>query len=532
MTQDLPAGLVTTTGKIGSELDGLGDIAIEDIAKLWRVYTTHSSVQRDGAASRLENLFWRIWGSTRLRKTLTGSTLAALFMDISEDRPLRTTPRQSPQAALKKTSRISPETLNNPSVSNYSDAENVPSAALSVQTRTPLPSILKKPHAEKPCATPGEPSSFKTTRILVPEIAVQKAKTTLTPAMGAPATVTAATSRDPPQKAGRKKPTFVANTSALSKRRPVVIRRKSSQTSPSAEVSEGSLLKSEAAAATTKADGPAQKPAIPEEQDNSAQGLSWQSLSYLRPDDGNNTNNQTTSSSPAPNTTTTTTRLSPPPIGFTTSSVHRHASPVRPPSTEQAATQPPSSSTSKTSSLVDPDFRSRFAERRRQEAAAAAATTTTTSDASSCATNPSSSSYLGNLLATSNIGKAAPPPRRASRSLSPATTRHLIMPPPQPPSESTDPAKYPTTRPSSSSSRGSSSNNRRGRRGSSSSLLSLSSLRSGGGEQQQQQQNRSSYEVTSVQNAFASGEFTLPKLSSNHLSAIIERARKKSPNRS
>lgn len=36
MTQDLPAGLVTTTGKIGSELDGLGDVAVEDIAKLWR----------------------------------------------------------------------------------------------------------------------------------------------------------------------------------------------------------------------------------------------------------------------------------------------------------------------------------------------------------------------------------------------------------------------------------------------------------------------------------------------------------------
>lgn len=148
----------------------------------------------------------------------------------------------------------------NPSVSNYSDTENVPSA-YSIQTRTPLPSILKKPNAEKPSATPGEPSSFKTTRIVVPDAAVHKAKATLTLATAA----TAVTSRDhPPQKAGRKKPMFVASTSALSKRRPVVIRRKSAQTSPSAEVSEDSLFKPEPAPATTKADGPAQKPAISE----------------------------------------------------------------------------------------------------------------------------------------------------------------------------------------------------------------------------------------------------------------------------
>lgn len=36
MTQDLPPGLVTTTGKITSRFDGLNDVAVEDITQLWR----------------------------------------------------------------------------------------------------------------------------------------------------------------------------------------------------------------------------------------------------------------------------------------------------------------------------------------------------------------------------------------------------------------------------------------------------------------------------------------------------------------
>ncbi|KAL1970985.1 hypothetical protein VTN77DRAFT_2819 [Rasamsonia byssochlamydoides] len=497
MTQDLPAGLVTTTGKIRSELDGLGDVAVEDIAQLWRVYTTHSSVQRDGAGARLENLFWRIWGSTRLRETLTGSTLAALFMDISEDRPLRTTPRQSPQAALKKTSRVSPEPLNNltlptKAVSNYNDAENFPSAAHSVQTRTPLPSILKKPNAEKPSATPGEPSSFKTTRILVPESAIQKDKAMLAPTMGAPATVVAATSRDPAQKQGRKKPTFIANTPALSKRRPVLIKRKSAQTSPTAEVSEDSLLASEAA--TTKENAPVQKTVIQEEWDNGAQGLSWQSLSYLRSDDGNN--NQTTSTSSAAS------RLSPPPIGFTASSVHRHRSPDRPSSTEEAADQQSSTSPS----LVDRDFRTRFVERRRQEA--------------SSLTNPSSS-YLRSLIAKSDIGQL----RRGSRSLSPAT-RLSVMPPP---SKSADPVHLQP----SSSRRGRSPARSCERPAEDPNNNPSSTPNNTQQPQPQPQPNRANYAsgLPSVQSASARGEFTLPKSPNSHLSSFVDRSRQRSRNR-
>jgi hypothetical protein len=36
MTQDLPAGVVTTTDKITTELDSFDDIDVDDIAQLWR----------------------------------------------------------------------------------------------------------------------------------------------------------------------------------------------------------------------------------------------------------------------------------------------------------------------------------------------------------------------------------------------------------------------------------------------------------------------------------------------------------------
>jgi hypothetical protein len=133
--------------------------------------------------------------------------------------------------------------------------ENVPSAAHSVGARIPLPSILKKPNAGRSSGNPGEPSSLKMTRILTPESASQKMKATPTPTRASSAT----------EKPGRKKPTFVANSS---KRRPVVMRRKSSQTfSSTEEVSEDSLLAPESS--KKEPDGPVQNAVIPEGKLNS-----------------------------------------------------------------------------------------------------------------------------------------------------------------------------------------------------------------------------------------------------------------------
>lgn len=61
------------------------------------VYTTNKAVLEENTGRRLENLFWRIWGSEKLFKNIGGSTVAKIFCYISDSSPrIWTTPVQSP----------------------------------------------------------------------------------------------------------------------------------------------------------------------------------------------------------------------------------------------------------------------------------------------------------------------------------------------------------------------------------------------------------------------------------------------------
>lgn len=51
------------------------------------VYSANPSAHDDDVGYRLENFFWRIWGSRCLNHTLLGTTLASLFLRISEPNP-------------------------------------------------------------------------------------------------------------------------------------------------------------------------------------------------------------------------------------------------------------------------------------------------------------------------------------------------------------------------------------------------------------------------------------------------------------
>ena len=62
-------------------------------------YATNRKLLADGAGRRLENFFWRLWGSDHIMKNITRGQVAILFDSISEDGPLRTTPTQSPRAS-------------------------------------------------------------------------------------------------------------------------------------------------------------------------------------------------------------------------------------------------------------------------------------------------------------------------------------------------------------------------------------------------------------------------------------------------
>lgn len=63
------------------------------------VYAASRAVLPDNVGQRLANFLWRVWGSEKILQNLTGSQLAAHFSAISEDGPLRTTPTQSPRAS-------------------------------------------------------------------------------------------------------------------------------------------------------------------------------------------------------------------------------------------------------------------------------------------------------------------------------------------------------------------------------------------------------------------------------------------------
>lgn len=61
------------------------------------VYNAIASAQSGHVGRRLENLFWRIWGSRRRHDTLRGSTVAKLFLKISQTSPLPGIPVQQPK---------------------------------------------------------------------------------------------------------------------------------------------------------------------------------------------------------------------------------------------------------------------------------------------------------------------------------------------------------------------------------------------------------------------------------------------------
>ncbi|ODM20780.1 hypothetical protein SI65_03833 [Aspergillus cristatus] len=272
---DLPKGLVTTSTRIPSHLKDPNVIDAVDIAQLWKVYHTNPAVHNNDSGHRLENFFWRVWGNERLRCSLQGETLATLFVNIAESQAQKFSSsssvvkskslgKMSSVPTISKVNAQPPPTP--PTEENEPDNTTRNSNARSnsdlisnsnTNTRTPLPPILKKPKSVN-----GNESPQKKARLLLTRIGGQhvtrKPSNPLTPISPPPFaaatkedpnatttttttdnditaitatntttnTTTAATTRA--QYQYQKKPYLVA--SKASKRRPVLGRRKSSQT--------------------------------------------------------------------------------------------------------------------------------------------------------------------------------------------------------------------------------------------------------------------------------------------------------------
>ncbi|MCJ1267930.1 hypothetical protein MMC22_007816 [Lobaria immixta] len=99
MAEGLPEGLITHRPSITREIERVDRVAIEDIIQLWKVHATNKALLADGVGRRLENFFWRIWSCADIRDHISGSRVAVLFSKISEGGFLRTTPTQSPRTS-------------------------------------------------------------------------------------------------------------------------------------------------------------------------------------------------------------------------------------------------------------------------------------------------------------------------------------------------------------------------------------------------------------------------------------------------
>ncbi|KNG84583.1 hypothetical protein ANOM_007896 [Aspergillus nomiae NRRL 13137] len=209
--ESLPKGLVSTTRKVPSELDDRNIVDTSDVRRLWKVYNTHPSVHEGDIGYRLENFFWRIWSSDRLCGSLDGSTLAKLFQQISESNPVSSFALQQ----LKK-ERASP--------AGRGSDDKLQGTPGNSARRAPLQPILKKSSAPS-----GD--THKTTRLLLTGLEGQSiTRKPSNPPTPVPQSQPLVGDFDRPVP----KPKTVFVKGKNTKRRPVIMRRKSSQTSSGA----------------------------------------------------------------------------------------------------------------------------------------------------------------------------------------------------------------------------------------------------------------------------------------------------------
>ncbi|OAX80367.1 hypothetical protein ACJ72_05303 [Emergomyces africanus] len=237
MTEALPKGIVLHSESISSEIESFGGVDAEDLAKLWRVYTTNRSTMKEDEGRRLENLFWRIWSNRSILRTIQGTTLAGLFIHISEGESitkmgrgrLREISRSIPRIPSRRrppaqsTASIQPQSFS--ATASFKSNQSVSRKPSGNAGRTPLPPpILKKPRQ----TTNGAQQTFGGSTTGATEEYTERSLS-LSPSPVAGHEVLSGQSAL--EKPRRKKTTFATNVTSM-EAKPVPLRKKSFQ-SPS-----------------------------------------------------------------------------------------------------------------------------------------------------------------------------------------------------------------------------------------------------------------------------------------------------------
>ncbi|KAL0637427.1 hypothetical protein Q9L58_003630 [Maublancomyces gigas] len=116
-------GIVTSKKSIPENFRQVENFTTEYLSKLWKIYTINRDVLDKGR--RLENLFWRIWGSERTDRMFSGAKVSKIFMMIVEGEgqfeqtkyripPRQISPRQIPPRQITAPPPYPIETLTTP----------------------------------------------------------------------------------------------------------------------------------------------------------------------------------------------------------------------------------------------------------------------------------------------------------------------------------------------------------------------------------------------------------------------------------
>ncbi|RDW66892.1 hypothetical protein BP5796_09641 [Coleophoma crateriformis] len=250
----LPKGIVVNSPEALGQIERIDrePLKREEIARFWKVYTTTGRRLRDPTAERLENYWWRIWGSRK--KELKGATVARLFAQISDGEsfvPLRSSVNRDEGTPPPNNRRPGPVTSSSSTTALHHRPSTTSTAGARLPPNMPPP-ILKKSRGPsttgpRPTARFISPHDSEVESDAMSPMSATNSHVVVQPPSRAPSPDAhlprAESKRLAPNSAAKKKSQgFVASTAAK-KKRPLIVRRASSQTSQTSQSSTDSASK-------------------------------------------------------------------------------------------------------------------------------------------------------------------------------------------------------------------------------------------------------------------------------------------------